>query len=122
MMPPNALLPRVLPAWRRRCCHRRCRTRPLNCAVPPLLQVAAAAFDLLFAFDEVISLGHKENVTVAQVCAGRDQQDGGWEQGMHGAGSLDGGGGNALAARTASPACLPVLACAGAAEHRDGVT
>lgn len=32
---------------------------------PP--QVAAAAFDLLFAFDEVISLGHKENVTVAQV-------------------------------------------------------
>ncbi|EFN51137.1 hypothetical protein CHLNCDRAFT_141341 [Chlorella variabilis] len=29
--------------------------------------VAAAAFDLLFAFDEVISLGHKENVTVAQV-------------------------------------------------------
>jgi hypothetical protein len=33
--------------------------------------VAAAAFDLLFAFDEVISLGHKENVTVAQVGAGR---------------------------------------------------
>lgn len=31
------------------------------------MQVAAAAFDLLFAFDEVISLGHKENVTVAQV-------------------------------------------------------
>ena len=30
-------------------------------------QVAAAAFDLLFAFDEVISLGHKETVTVAQV-------------------------------------------------------
>jgi hypothetical protein len=30
-------------------------------------QVAHAAFDLLFAFDEVISLGHKENVTVAQV-------------------------------------------------------
>jgi hypothetical protein len=34
---------------------------------PPCLQVAASAFDLLFAFDEVISLGHKENVTVAQV-------------------------------------------------------
>lgn len=32
-----------------------------------LLQVAAASFDLLFAFDEVISLGHKENVTAAQV-------------------------------------------------------
>lgn len=31
------------------------------------LQVSAAAFDLLFAFDEVISLGHKENVTVSQV-------------------------------------------------------
>ncbi len=31
------------------------------------MQVSAAAFDLLFAFDEVISLGHKENVTVSQV-------------------------------------------------------
>ena len=31
------------------------------------MQVAAAAFDLLFAFDEVISLGFKDNVTVAQV-------------------------------------------------------
>ena len=29
--------------------------------------VARGAFELLFAFDEVISLGHKENVTIAQV-------------------------------------------------------
>lgn len=29
--------------------------------------VGRGAFELLFAFDEVISLGHKENVTVAQV-------------------------------------------------------
>jgi hypothetical protein len=37
--------------------------------MPPVDEesVAAAAFDLLFAFDEVISLGYKENVTVAQV-------------------------------------------------------
>lgn len=41
---------------------------PCSCVTSP--QVAAAAFDLLFAFDEVISLGHKENVTVAQVGAG----------------------------------------------------
>ena len=38
----------------------------------PDWQVAAAAFDLLFAFDEVISLGHKENVTAAQVRAGAE--------------------------------------------------
>ena len=29
--------------------------------------VSRAAFDLIFAFDEVISLGHKENVTISQV-------------------------------------------------------
>ncbi|KAI8472701.1 MAG: delta-cop [Monoraphidium minutum] len=31
--------------------------------------ISAAAFDLVFAFDEVISLGHKENITVQQVKA-----------------------------------------------------
>jgi len=29
--------------------------------------VSRAAFDLIFAFDEVISHGHKENITVQQV-------------------------------------------------------
>ena len=37
--------------------------------LPPVDEesIGAAAFDLLSAFDEVISLGYKENVTVGQV-------------------------------------------------------
>lgn len=30
--------------------------------------VSAGAFELIFAFDEVISMGHRESITVAQVC------------------------------------------------------
>ena len=50
-----------------------CSTSRHEAVLPCLLpQVAEAAFDLLFAFDEVISLGYKDNVTVAQVrSAGR---------------------------------------------------
>lgn len=32
--------------------------------------ITAAAFDLIFAFDELISNGHKENVTLQQVGGG----------------------------------------------------
>ena len=32
--------------------------------------ICAGAFDLIFAFDEVISMGYRESITVAQVCTG----------------------------------------------------
>jgi len=40
---------------------------PEYCGVVDEDAVCRAAFDLIFAFDEVISLGHKENVTLVQV-------------------------------------------------------
>jgi hypothetical protein len=43
--------------------------------------VSRAAFDLIFAFDEVISLGHKENISVMQVRT-RLYVVGGWAGGM----------------------------------------
>ncbi|KAL5555945.1 hypothetical protein UlMin_038181 [Ulmus minor] len=38
-----------------------------SCCLPNEICIFRNAFELIFAFDEVISLGHKENVTVAQV-------------------------------------------------------
>lgn len=52
--------------------------RLLSKVVPEYLEevdeggIAECAFELLFAFDEVISLGHKEEVTVAQVLQNTD--------------------------------------------------
>ena len=40
---------------------------PEFCQVLEEEAVSRCAFDLIFAFDEVISLGHKENITVLQV-------------------------------------------------------
>lgn len=45
--------------------------------------VASKAYEIIFAFDEVISLGHKENITVQQVKQVRQAQGvgggvGGW--------------------------------------------
>lgn len=54
--------------------------RLLSKVVPEYLEamdeaaIAESAFELLFAFDEVISLGHKEEVTVAQVCQNTDMR------------------------------------------------
>jgi coatomer subunit delta len=54
--------------------------RLLSKVVPEYLEVideaaiAETAFELLFAFDEVISLGHKEEVTVAQVRQNTDMR------------------------------------------------
>lgn len=54
--------------------------RPLPCQVVPEYVhpvdeegVCAGAFDLIFAFDEVISMGHKENITVVQASARLDR-------------------------------------------------
>ena len=54
--------------------------RLLSKVVPEYLEamdeaaIAESAFELLFAFDEVISLGHKEEVTVTQVCQNTDMR------------------------------------------------